>query len=527
MLFSSAILLDWVGPTLTTVYLVLLALIGVYGLHRYWLVFLFTRHRHKPSDPAQQFAQLPRITVQLPMYNEGAVAQRIIDAAATLDYPRDLLQIQVVDDSTDASVDICRQRVAHWRAQGLDIAYLHRTDRGGFKAGALAAATPHATGQFIAIFDADFIPPADFLHRTIHHFADPAIGMVQTRWEHLNREDSLLTRGQAIFLDGHFVIEHTARNRSGAWINFNGTAGLWRRQTIDEAGGWHHDTLTEDVDLSYRAQLVGWKFLFLPSVTCPAELPPEVNAFKSQQHRWTKGSLQCAFKLLPRLMAAPVPRKVKIEAFFHLTSPMVYLYITLFALLFYPAIFINIQPVGRGTWLGLIIGLTMFGMGTISATLFYITSQRAQGRSGLVALAQVPLLMAIGVGIALNNAVACIEALLGHQSDFIRTPKYGDNTKPQTQTQKTRIQSIIPIPSLRRSVCFLEIAMALYMAECIRLTLKYEHTIIGLPFLVLFGSGYLYVGGSSLWLHYRAWREARRQTTPAPNPTPAVQPATA
>jgi len=498
---------DWLAPALTTVYLLVLALIGAYGLHRYWLVYLFARHRRRHPRPKQRFDPLPPVTVQLPMYNEGQVAARIIDAACAIDYPRDRFQVQVVDDSTDESARIARQRVEHWRARGIDIQYHHRSDRVGFKAGALAEATAHATGRFIAIFDADFIPPANFLKRTIHQFTDPQVGMVQTRWEHLNRNDSLLTRGQAIFLDGHFLIEHTARHRSGAWINFNGTAGLWRRQTIDAAGGWQHDTLTEDVDLSYRAQLLGWKFVFLPRVTCPAELPPEINAFKSQQHRWTKGSIQTALKLLPTVLRANVPLKVKTEAFFHLTSPMVYLYITLFALLFYPAIFVNIQPIGRGTWVGLLIGLSMFALGTISATAFYITSQRAQGRSGLKALAQVPLLMAIGVGIALNNGVACLEALFGHQSDFVRTPKYGHDV---TQKSRARLAAVAPIPSLRKSISLLEIAMGFYMLECIRLSLVYEQTIIGLPFLCLFAAGYFYVGVSSLRLHLRVRRQARR-----------------
>ncbi len=506
--------LDWLGPILTATYLLVLALIGCYGVHRYWLVYLYARHRRQHNRPRPRFAELPPVTVQLPMFNEGPVAARIIDAACAMDYPRDRFQVQVVDDSTDDSAAIARQRVAFWRARGIDIHYHHRTDRVGFKAGALAAATPHATGRFIAIFDADFIPPANFLKRTIHPFADPQVGMVQTRWEHLNRDDSLLTRGQAIFLDGHFVIEHTARNRSGAWINFNGTAGLWRRDAIDAAGGWQHDTLTEDVDLSYRAQLLGWRFVYLPKVTCPAELPPEINAFKSQQHRWTKGSIQTALKLLPTVLRARVPLKVKIEAFFHLTSPMVYLYITLFALLFYPAIFVNIQPLGRGTWVGLLIGLSMFALGTISATAFYITSQKAQGRSGFKALLQVPLLMAIGVGIALNNAVACLEALFGHQSDFIRTPKYGLD---ETQASHARLAAIAPIPSLRKSISLLEIGMGLYMLECIRLTLIYEQTIIGLPFLALFAAGYLSVGIGSLRLHLRVRRQARHAAV-APTP---------
>lgn len=505
---------------LTIAYVLLIALIGTYGLHRYWLVFLFNRHRKHVARPASRFETMPRVTVQLPMFNEGFVAQRIIDAACKIDYPADRLQIQVLDDSTDHSKQICADRVAYWQAKGVDIEFRHRTDRTGYKAGALQEAMVSATGELVAIFDADFIPPKNFLKRTVHHFTDEQVGMVQTRWAHLNREDSLLTRGQAIFLDGHFVVEHTARNRSGAWINFNGTAGLWRTTAIEEAGGWQHDTLTEDVDLSYRAQLKGWRFLFLPQVTCPAELPPEINAFKSQQHRWTKGSIQTAKKLLPTLFRANVPFKVKVEAFFHLTSPMVYLYITLFALLFYPAVFVNLQPMEEGAWAGVFIGISLFMLGTVSATAFYLTSQRAQKRSGWMTLLQIPMLMSIGIGIALNNAVACIEALLGHESPFIRTPKYGDAiaaadqdeaaATTQTAPAKSKL-SVIPIPSLKLWITFLEIGFGLLMLWCAKLSLEIENTVVSLPFLVLFATGYLYVGFNSLAVHTRGWRTTRKQ----------------
>jgi cellulose synthase/poly-beta-1,6-N-acetylglucosamine synthase-like glycosyltransferase len=322
--------------------------------------------------------------------------------------------------------------------------------------------------------------------------------MVQTRWAHLNREDSLLTRGQAIFLDGHFVIEHTARNRSGAWINFNGTAGLWRKTAIADAGGWHHDTLTEDVDLSYRAQLRGWRFVFLPHVTCPAELPPEINAFKSQQHRWTKGSIQTAIKLLPAIVKSRVPLHIKLEAFFHLTSPMVYLFVTLFALLFYPAIAMNLHFVGEGTWLGVLIGLALFGVGTLSATVFYITSQAAQRRSIGLTILQSPLLMSIGIGIALYNAIACLEALVGHQSEFVRTPKYANTKKlAPTLSPTTPRAGRLTLPNLRQSVALLELLMGAYM-------------LVSVPFVILFGAGYLYVGLSSTALHLRAWLDQRR-----------------
>ncbi len=490
---------------MTGIYLMLMGLIGVYGLHRYWLVYLFGRHRKTLPRPGERYEQLPKVTVQLPVYNEGAVVERIIDAACRIDYPPTHLQVQVVDDSTDGSTELARQRVAHWAEQGVDIQYLHRTDRTGYKAGALQAANASATGDLIAIFDADFVPPPSFLKRTVHYFTDPKLGMVQTRWAHLNREDSLLTRGQAIFLDGHFVIEHTARNRSGAWINFNGTAGLWRREAIESAGGWQHDTLTEDVDLSYRAQLAGWDFLFLPWVQCPAELPPEINAFKSQQHRWTKGSIQTAIKLLPTLMRAKVPGRIKLEAFFHLTSPMVYLFVTLLAMMFYPVIALNVDTANGSAWFGMLLGLSLFGLGTISATVFYIASQRAQKRSVLATILKVPLLMAIGIGIALNNTIACLEALVGYDTPFVRTPKYNAGSE-----QGSGVTSIIPIPNMKSSVCLLELAMGTYMIWCIFLSLHTGHRAVSIPFLCLFASGYFYVGGTSLWTHLRGHLESRR-----------------
>ncbi len=525
--YSSSLLFDpaWLQPLrwpLTAAYVIVLFLVALYGLHRYWLVYLFYRHRGNMPHARRRFEKLPRVTVQLPMFNEATVAQRVIDAACALTYPRELLQIQVLDDSTDESAQIARQRVEYWRQQGVDIQYLHRVDRHGYKAGALENAMSTATGEFIAIFDADFVPPPGFLKRTIHYFSNPRIGMVQTRWDHLNRCDSLLTRSQAIFLDGHFVIEHTARNRADRWINFNGTGGVWRREAIQSAGGWHHDTLTEDVDLSYRAQLAGWNFIFLPRVGCPAELPPEINAFKSQQHRWTKGSIQTAMKLLPRLFRSNAPLRVKIEAFFHLTGPMVYLYVTLMVLLLYPAFYVNMQPVDQHSFLGLIWGLSIFALGTASASVFYMASQRVRHRSMRATLLQLPFLMSIGVGIALNNARGVIEALLGHDSPFVRTPKY-TTFKPSSANSASGgasggasgagagagVRRVIPTPSIKVWMSLLELGMGFYTLECARLSLNMERTIVSLPFLILFASGYFYVGISSLWSQFMGWRASR------------------
>jgi len=545
-------LTDWlatpVGETVrivvTTAYLLTVGLICLYGLHRYHMVFLFRKHAQKLTRPGKRFESLPRVTVQLPVFNEGTVAKRIIDAAAALDYPRELLQIQVLDDSTDQSTELIRQYVDFWKEQGIDIEMHHRTNREGYKAGALADALKYATGEFVAIFDADFVPRPGFLRRTVHHFTDPSVGMVQTRWAHLNRNESMLTRGQAIFLDGHFMIEHTARNRSGAWINFNGTAGIWRRSAIEDAGGWQHDTLTEDVDLSYRAQLAGYRFVFLPRYTCPAELPPQINAFKSQQHRWTKGSIQTAIKLLPSLLRASIPWRVKTEAFFHLTSPIVYLLIILFTLLLLPAIAFNAQAIGKGTWLGVIIGTTLFGLGTASATVFYVASQWAQKRSPWKTLLQLPVLMSMGIGIALYNAIACIEAIIGYDTPFIRTPKYNrastaaaaesaqaaevelddsvlfepteDTTsmtpRSESPTMWSNVAKILPRMSV--ATCFLELALGLYVVLSIGVALRNPDAWMTIPFLILFAAGYLVVGASSLMLHARKWFKV---ASPAPS----------
>ena len=574
----------WRWPVITA-YVTLVLLIGVYGLHRYFLVFTYRKYRNNLPRPQGRFEDLPRVTVQLPTFNEGMVAERIIDAACCLEYPADKLQIQVVDDSTDDSAQICADRVAYWQAKGIDIEYLHRTDRTGYKAGALQNGMKTATGEFIAIFDADFVPPVTFLKRTIHHFTNPKLGMVQTRWDHLNRNDSLLTQSQAIFLDGHFVIEHTARCRSGRWFNFSGTGGVWRTRAIEDAGGWSHDTLTEDMDLSYRAQLAGWNFLFLPKVTCPAELPPEINAFKSQQHRWTKGSIQVAKKLLPRLLMSKAPRKIKTEAFFHLTSPLVYLYINLFVLLFYPAIALNLKGLGgkpiqphpdplpvpqitgaagealqgvtdaaaivaaaptihppvtevlpsvlapessiSATWLGILFGISLFAMGAMSASVFYVTSQRILKRSIWTTILQIPMLMAVGIGIALNNAIACLEAIFGHESEFVRTPKYNIvNLKQKaspgqpkaTPTPKAKFASVIPIPSLKKWTVLIELGFGCYMIVCTLFALQHGwRAAVCVPFLLIFATGYLYVGLNSAWIHYRTWLEGRRalQAQPA------------
>ena len=301
-------------------YLAVLSILGVYGFHRAHLVYLFWRHRNQRVDPPAKFEQLPHVTIQLPMFNELYVAERLLESISQIDYPMDKLELQVLDDSIDETVDIVARKVAELRERGFDITHIHRTDRTGFKAGALEQGMKVAKGEFLMVFDADFVPSKDIVNRLIHHFTDPKVGMVQARWDHLNRDYSMLTRAQSLMLDGHFVIEHIARNRSGRFFNFNGTAGIWRKTAIIDAGGWQHDTITEDMDLSFRAQIRGWRFVYVPDAVAPAEVPCEMNSFKGQQFRWAKGSAQTTKKILPMVLRAKLPLRIKMEAIFHLTN---------------------------------------------------------------------------------------------------------------------------------------------------------------------------------------------------------------
>ncbi len=498
---------------LVCLYLATLGLLTVYGMHRYLQIYLYFKHVKKKPQPAGQWAKLPRVTVQLPMYNEQYVAERVIEAACAIDYPRELLQIQVLDDSTDESAGISAACCDRMRRLGHDIEYVHRTNRTGYKAGALAHGMLSATGEFILIFDADFVPPADILKRSIQYFTDPNVGCVQSRWDHLNRTQSILTQCQAIFLDGHFMIEHTARNRSGRFINFNGTAGIWRRTSIEDAGGWQHDTLTEDVDLSYRAQLRGWNFVYLSDLLAPAELPPEISAFKQQQHRWTKGSVQTAIKLLPSILKAPLPWRVKLEAFFHLTSTAVYIPAVILSLILFPTFshFSDLQidffhSAGVGPWVAV---MTLCGLLTASAGTFYMLSQKEIGGSSFKTGLMVPFLMALGMGISVINAMAVLEGLFGgRDGEFVRTPKYGSNGKGHADWKRragTFRKKVNLLP-------FIEIAMGLYLFGCIFISVTMGWALGTLPFLFIFMVGYLYVG--ILTLHSLVLSMGIRKTAP-------------
>ncbi len=408
---------------ITIIYLIIFGLLCVFGVHRYYLAYLFNKHKNQITKPKRRFKKLPIVTVQLPIYNEMYVVERLISAVCDIDYPKELLEVQVLDDSTDETKEIADKCVNTHKALGFNIQYLHRDNRKGFKAGALEEGLKSAKGELIAVFDADFIPPKDFLRKTVDFFSNSKVGMVQVRWGHVNLDYSALTRAQSILLDGHFVIEQASRFYGGRFFNFNGTAGVLRRKCIESAGGWQHDTLTEDLDLSYRAQLKGWKFIYLKDYVANAELPVDMNAFKSQQHRWTKGAIQTAKKLLPQILKAQdLPLKVKIEAAFHLLGN--FSYVLLLFLLF---LMLPISYLWRSLgWENVVLlNLIAISTGTISVIRFYIiTLKEVYGKNWLRYAKYIPLSIALGTGIALNNARAVFEALFSKNSEFKRTPKF-------------------------------------------------------------------------------------------------------
>jgi cellulose synthase/poly-beta-1,6-N-acetylglucosamine synthase-like glycosyltransferase len=469
----------------TICYLAVLFGLSGYGIHRYVIIYLFLKNRKRAAVPAGRFEPLPKVTVQLPIYNEIYVVERLLKSVSELDYPRELLQIQVLDDSTDNTREVTTSCVEELRQRGFDVELIHRNDRVGFKAGALATGLRSAN-EFVCILDADFVPPRDLLRRTIDFFTNPKVGMIQTRWGHLNRCYSLLTRVQAMFLDGHLLLEQTARSRSGRFFNFNGTAGLWRRSCIEEAGGWQHDTLTEDLDLSYRAQLAGWKFIFLPDVVTPAELPVDMNGFKSQQHRWTKGSIQTCKKLLPTIWRSKLPLLIKLEATGHLMSNFAYLLLACLCVLLHPS---TGGPTG---WVRtFLIDIPIFLTASLSVAVFYICAQRELNpRTWMREILLLPCLLALGVGLSLNNARAVLEAMFNHQSDFARTPKYGIERKaqPWRDCKYMPLKSLLPI---------FELAFAAYFTYFVWFAIAHEQ-FLSLPFLVMFQGGFLYVSLSSL-----------------------------
>ncbi len=475
---------------LLVVYYCLLGLFCIYGLHKYHLIYLFLRHRRNRHQPPRHYAdeELPKVTVQLPCFNEMFVIERVIDAACRLRYPREKLEIQVLDDSTDESVEVARRKVAEKRAEGHNIVHLHRTNRTGFKAGALAEGMKVAHGDFFAVFDADFIPHDDFLLKTVHHFTDEKVGMVQMRWDHLNRNYNFLTKVESILLDGHFIIESTARCRSGCFFNFNGTAGIWRKEAINDGGGWEHDTLTEDLDLSYRSQMAGWRFVYLLEEGAPAEVPTGMNAFKNQQHRWAKGITQTMRKILPRIWKSDLSFIVKMEATFHLTANLAYLAMVLMLTLMLPSFLIRLSlgPAGGS----MLFDVLAFILMTFSFFAFYLVSQMSGGRNWKDTLKYLPFMTALGIGLAVNNSKAVLEALFGQVSPFVRTPKYGVvGRKPAKGTLRYRAgKSLQPL---------VELALGAYFGVILFTAIHYRAW-AGVPFTALFFAAFLYIGTLSI-----------------------------
>jgi cellulose synthase/poly-beta-1,6-N-acetylglucosamine synthase-like glycosyltransferase len=476
--------------TLIVCYLSILGLLAIYGFHRSMLVYLFFKTKEQIPKAKRLFGEeeLPFVTVQLPLFNERYVCGRLLDAVADFDYPPSRFEIQVLDDSTDDTTEIARVKTEEIAARGFQISLIHRTDRTGYKAGALENGLRTAKGELVAVFDADFVPPHNILRDTIHFFSDESVGMVQARWDHLNRQYSMLTRIQSLMLDGHFVIEHGARQRSGRFFNFNGTAGIWRIKTIADAGGWEHDTLTEDMDLSYRAQLKGWKFIYLPDITAPAEIPVEMASFKSQQHRWAKGSIQVCRKMLPTILKSDVPFKVKLEAFFHLTNNFAYLLMIFLALLLLPNLLVRTQHGWREM---LLIDLPLFFGTTVSIGTFYVVAHRQLYGGTWKAIAKLPLLMSLGIGLSINNAKAVLEGIFGFETPFVRTAKHGMKNEKTgwTKTSYRAKKGLVPL---------LELFFAAYFVVTIIVAFRGGHW-ISIPFLMLFLLGYLYVGMFSIY----------------------------
>jgi len=480
--------------TVLSLYLICLSVLLVFGAHGFVMVYYYRKFRSISGLRPRPLKHHPLVTIQLPVFNELYVVERLIRATCRIDYPRERLQIQVLDDSTDETLEISKRCVEEYRRQGFNIQLLHRKNRQGFKAGALKAALDQVTGEFIAIFDADFIPPRDFLTRTLSHFDDPRVGMVQTRWGHLNPNFSLLTRAQAIGLDGHFVVEQAARNRAGFFINFNGTAGIWRKECILDAGNWSDDTLTEDLDLSYRAQLRGWKFKFLHDTVCPSEIPSEIGAMKSQQFRWTKGAMETAKKILPLLWRSDIPFGIKLQGTVHLTNNLVFPFILIVGLLNLPLILIKNHGV-RDYDLYFALS-SIFVVAFLGSFALYLTSQKEVYTDWRRRILFFPIFMAGSMGLAVNNTRAILQGLLNRRSEFVRTPKY------RIESAKDHYQDKVYFSVRDRIIRFsgtgwAEMLLALYSFAGIVIAAS-NSEFAAIPFQFLFCFGYSFIGFLSL-----------------------------
>ena len=479
-------MLDLLLIPVAVIYLAVIGALFIYGVNFFYLTYLALRNRAHAADSVS-LGPWPRVTVQLPIYNELYVAERLIDAAANLDYGADLLEIQVLDDSTDETVEIARHAVERWQSRGIRIVHLHRSNRVGYKAGALANGLEHAHGEFLAIFDADFIPPRDFLRRTLGHFANPRVAFVQTRWGHVNRDYSVFTFLQALAIDAHFMVEQFARSRSGYWFNFNGTAGVWRRAALEDAGGWTSDTLTEDLDLSYRAFLRGWQAVYLREVEVPAELPVSFSAYRRQQHRWARGSFECARKLLPQVWHAPISLAQKVEATLHLTGYGVHLLLAALVVL-YPFVLLLSQ---RYPGLVSIFGIALiFNVTTFAPTVFFVIAQQQLGRRWWRLIPMILCITVLGAGMMLNTARAALQISLNPNGVFERTPKFGIAQRKEDWRRRryqVRLDRIV----------FFELAFALFNIGTALLALLLGNWAIAL-YTLLFCLGLLFTSGVTI-----------------------------
>jgi cellulose synthase/poly-beta-1,6-N-acetylglucosamine synthase-like glycosyltransferase len=495
--------LNWFDWAMLIPYFSVLVILSVYGVHRYDVIRTYFKYRQNATgEPRKRWEQLPRVTIQLPIYNERYVVERLVEECCKIEYPKELLQIQVLDDSTDDTAAYAEALVERYQALGYPIEYKHRANRHGFKAGALQAGLETATGEFVAIFDADFCPPADFLMRTIHYFTDPKVGVVQTRWSYLNKDYNFLTEVEAMLLDGHFILEHGARSRAGYFFNFNGTAGILRKEMIADAGGWQHDTLTEDSDLSYRAQLKGWRFMYLPGLDCPSELPVEMHGFQVQQSRWAKGLTQVAKKLMPAILKAPIPRRAKIEAFLHLTPNISYPLMIVVSALMLPVMIVRFY---MGVWNMVFLDLPLIMASFWSISLFYLVAQRElYPKSWKRSILMLPMLMAVGVALTIINTRAVLEALFGVQTSFVRTPKFAIGEKRVTlESKKYRSRSgWLPYAEIAVGTYFL--GMAIFAISI--------YNFFSIPFLLLFVFGYYWAGFATLYAEHQSrlrWLKAQ------------------
>jgi hypothetical protein len=468
-------------------YFVSLSILFIFGLHGFVMIYYHRKYGYNNPVPKTNIDENAIVTIQLPLYNEMYVAERLINTVCQIDYPKDKMEIQVLDDSTDETTELVAKVVEEKRKEGFDISHIRRGTREGFKAGALKEGMKIAKGEFIAIFDADFIPHKDFLKKTLAYFNDDKVGMVQTRWEHLNGDYSIITKAQALALDGHFVIEQTVRNKSGFFINFNGTGGVWRKKCIEEAGNWHADTLTEDLDLSYRAQLIGWRFVFLKDFTSPAELPAEINALKNQQFRWTKGAVETAKKILPLVWKSKIPLRVKLQSTFHLTNNLVFPFILLAAILNVPLIFVK----NSGSHEAYFAIMSLFVLAFISSFLFYLYSQkdiRADWRKRIVLF---PLFMAGSMGLAVNNSRAVFEGLMNRKSEFVRTPKFKQESEKDSwvgnKYLSRKLGFSVIVESILAVYCFIGVLSSIYFLE-----------LASIPFQILFFLGFSFMAITSI-----------------------------